>query len=420
MEFSDDFIAQILHDIYRRGSSQSSTDISPQLFRAILKRLNEATDKGILASSAPDPDDDFRYALQHSNGVFSAFKVHRMQTDMVKALTDSNGVLKPFNQWASDVLPIASHQCGAWLRTEYDTAVIRAHQAADWQQFVREADVLPNLKWMPSTSPNPGADHQIFWNTVRPINDPFWNEHRPGDRWNCKCSLSSTDEPTTAAPSAASGSEPQPGLDSNPGADKATFAQSHPYFPQSCNSCPFNRGFKNKLKGVFRNQAKHCYDCSKVDRVIQQPGADTAKALVDNVAKNMVARKTARSFYSFSDSETAKIKQLGIELVSRDIFLSDQRVLHALRDFKKNNGKAVSTGELKFFVENIESCSLYFDKEKTNFIFVTKQNGKVQKFIVEPNYRIKANGTKFTANSFITAGITQQYNLDEERYIKIR
>ena len=160
------------------------------------------------ASTPTDPDSDFRQALRHSNEVFSAFKVHRMQSDMVKLLTGSNGDLKPFNQWANEVMPIASHQCGAWLRTEYDTAVIRAHQAADWQQFVREADVLPNLKWMPSTSPNPGADHQIFWNTVRPISDPFWNEHRPGDRWNCKCSLTSTDEPCTAVPTADKASNP--------------------------------------------------------------------------------------------------------------------------------------------------------------------------------------------------------------------
>jgi len=60
---------------------------------------------------------------------------------------------------------------------------------ADWQQFRREADVLPNLKWLPSTSPNPGADHQPFWNTILPIDHPFWAQHRPGDRWNCKCDL---------------------------------------------------------------------------------------------------------------------------------------------------------------------------------------------------------------------------------------
>ena len=273
---------------------------------------------------------------------------------------------------------------------------------------------------MPSTSPNPGADHQLFWNTVRPINDPFWNEHRPGDRWNCKCSLASTDEPCTATPMGDKHSTPQPGLDTNPGTDKATFSQSHPYFPKSCASCPFNKGLKNRLMRVFRNEEKHCYNCSKINRAIQQPGAATAKSLVDNVAKDMIARKTACSFYSFSDREVAKIKQNGVDLESKDIFLSDQRVLHALRDFKKNNGKSVSPDELKFFVENTASCSMYFDTEKANIIFATYQNGKVQKFVVEPNYKLKANGTKFIANAFITAGITQQYNLDEDRYIKIR
>ena len=46
MEFSDDFIAQVLHDIYRRGKAQSPTDLSPELFRVILRRFNEATAEG--------------------------------------------------------------------------------------------------------------------------------------------------------------------------------------------------------------------------------------------------------------------------------------------------------------------------------------------------------------------------------------
>ena len=76
-------------------------------FRAILRRFNEATAQGMAAADVPDLDDDFRQALRHSNEVFSAFKVHRMQSDMARLLTDSNGDLKPFNQWANDVLPIA-------------------------------------------------------------------------------------------------------------------------------------------------------------------------------------------------------------------------------------------------------------------------------------------------------------------------
>ena len=128
--------------------------------------MDKAAKEGFSKSKAITPDEDFRNAILRNNAVFSAFKVHRMQNDMARLLLDSNGILKPFDKWVQEVLPIASHQVRHWLRTEYDTAVIRAHQAADWQQFLRERDILPNLKWLPSTSIHPGADHRPFWNTI--------------------------------------------------------------------------------------------------------------------------------------------------------------------------------------------------------------------------------------------------------------
>ena len=167
--FDEEVLKKALKNIYSKDF-HPMTDIEENLFEATWKTMN--------------------------NAVFAAFKVHRAQNDMAALLLDKNGSLKPFEQWVKEAMPIADHQMIHWLRTEYDTAVIRAHQAADWRQFEREKDVLPNLKWMPSTSVTPGADHQIFWGTIRPIDDPFWNEHRPGDRWNCKCTLSSTDEKT--------------------------------------------------------------------------------------------------------------------------------------------------------------------------------------------------------------------------------
>lgn len=419
-------LQQYLRAIY--NGFDTSRAVEPTMWREVLRILNEATVSGLLQSKNSVPSvlghrDSFLAALRHSNEVFAAFKVHSMSERMAARLLNPDGTLRPFRQWADGVKNISSHYVGAWLRTEYDTALIRAHNAADWQQFIRDADVMPNLRWMPTTSPTPESSHRAFWERklTLPVSDPFWNEHHPGDRWNCKCSLEQTDDPPTPELKAEfAGEVPQPGLTNNPGKDGHTFSQDHPYFPKSCSSCPFNKGMKNRLMKVFRNEEKHCYNCSKINRAIQQPGVATAKSLVDNVAKDMIARKTACSFYSFSDREVAKIKQHGVELVARDIFLSDQRILHALRDFKKNNGKSVSPDELKFFVENIASCSMYFDTEKANIIFATNQNGKVQKFVVEPNYKIKANGTKFTANAFITAGVTQQYNLDEDKYIKIR
>lgn len=69
-----------------------------------------------------------------------------------------------------------------------------------------------------------------FWGTILPITHPFWNQHRPGDRWNCKCDLQATDEKPTEQPYYDSDKHnPQPGLDNNPGIDAKLFADSHPY-----------------------------------------------------------------------------------------------------------------------------------------------------------------------------------------------
>ena len=154
-----------------------------------------------------------------------------MQGDVARQMLDSDGVLKPFERWKKDVAPMLSHHTDSWLRTEYDTAVLRARQAADWQRFQRHADVLPNLEWMPSTSAHPGVDHRQYWGTILSVDHPFWDSHRPGDRWNCKCSLEATDEPCTPVPDADSDPQnrPAPGLDNNPGRDGRLFGDSHPY-----------------------------------------------------------------------------------------------------------------------------------------------------------------------------------------------
>ena len=270
LQIDDDLLASALAAIYNRDFDVRR-EVSPDLFRGVAQKIDEAITEGIADET---PDDDFVEALRHSGEVFSAFKVHRAQNDMAAKLLDSNGALKPFDRWLNDVLPIASHQCGSWLRTEYDTAVIRAHQAAEWQRFERDKDVLPNLKWVPSTSPNPGADHRIYWGTILPVDHPFWSRHRPGDRWNCQCSLESTDEPATgirhedAVDPRKNG--PQKGLKDNPGKTGNLFGQDHPYYPESCSSCPFAGGLTNRLGLAFRNKKKDCSRCQNIKHVLQR------------------------------------------------------------------------------------------------------------------------------------------------------
>ena len=271
MSFSVESIAHALVNIYK-GEMDIDHEVEEHLFQEASKIFRDAIDEGYANAAeenAPLPEEAFREAILHSADVFSAFRTHRMQKDIAAQLLDSKGQLKPFSKFVKDVSPYIEHRNRAWLQTEYDTAVIRAQNAAEWKMFEQEKDVYPNLEWIQSTSPDPGADHMIFWGTIRPVDDAFWNEHRPGDRWNCKCELRQTDKNATAVPESDGKSDAARGLETNPAKAEELFSQKHPYYPHDCMSCPFAG---NKLMALAMDLAgrKNCHACKKVDKSVER------------------------------------------------------------------------------------------------------------------------------------------------------
>ncbi len=65
-------------------------------------------------------------------------------------------------------------------------------------------------------------------------------------------------------------------------------------------------------------------------------------------------------------------------------------------------------------------CEVYWDKQKGIFSLSPDKENKVQKFVVELNYRTKIWGVKKTVNAFITAGIIEERNLGMQNIIKIK
>lgn len=215
--------------------------------------------------------------MRHSNEVFAAFKVTSMSQRLSAQLHRPDGSLKSFDEWRQSVQGITRHYCRAWLQTEYDTAIVRAHQAANWQGFQENKDIMPNLRWMPTTSPTPESGHRVFWERklTLPVDDPFWDKHRPGDRYNCKCSLEATDDPIVPYEDVRNLPQPQPphkGLENNPGKDGRIFSDKHPYFPENCSVCPFYKDkpkATNWLARLFRNERKKdCHSCPYIDRAM--------------------------------------------------------------------------------------------------------------------------------------------------------
>ena len=403
--FSPEALSKGLREIY--DGLDVKNVIERFIFEETLRLFNEATAKGIAdADDRSAVTDEFIEQLRTNNAVFSAFRTHRMQNDVARQLIDETGKLKPFDRWMRDIQGMTSHYVRNWLQTEYSTAVIRAHQAADWKYFEQEADVLPNLQWMPTTSIEQDPLHRQYWEKrlTLPVGHPFWEEHRPGDRWNCKCSLKQTDEPANDEKQT---DEPandevikdfypipkQPGLDNNPGKDGKIFSDSHPYIAHAY------PGAKEAVKTVTMKK--------ELENSIRQVSKEYPVGKVFNLGK------LDKSIIDFARSK-------GIRLISDDLLVSDHRLGHALRTSKANLGKAVSPEHLSDALTMLDNMEVYWDSRLDSLWYVETIGETTYKYVFKLNERIKINKHRVVSNTFVTAGIIQRVNLNMTELTKIR
>ena len=387
------------------------------MWQELTKIMNDATAKGLSKGEfSIDHNRSFLDAVKHANEIFAAFKTHTMGKSMASKLLDDNGNLKPFDKWMKDISSISSHHVGSWLKTEYNTAVLRAHNAADWRSFIENKDIMPNLRWMPTTSPDAEAVHRGYWEKklTLPVEHSFWNKHHPGDRWNCKCSLESTDDP--ASPDDVLDDLPiepaQRGLENNPGKDGKIFNDTHPYFPKNCNQCSFykNRGFKNKVKTWFNNHEKDCYNCSFFNnKEEEQKRRNSIKEFIENALGLPWGGKKGVYLGEISNEEVKALKRIGVELKVPSIHVIDTDLKHATRPEKIKAGIAVSVQGFKNFVQNYDNPKMfevYWDAEKVALLYLTKYENQYQKFIVKINGSgIKCNREILDTNYLRTASL---------------
>lgn len=201
--------------------------IEPNMYQSHYAPLLDAIDQGITGIGYK-VDPAMIHALKENASVFSAFKTHHQQKEMVAELVDAEGNRRTFSQFHKAVKPIVKKYNREWLKTEYITANKRARVAAQFNQFQQTAHIYPNIEWLASTSINPRELHKPFYGMVRPINDPIWQLHFPGNLWNCKCRLRRsskdiTDKPKGPLPKA------HKGLDGNL-LKGELIGGSHPYF----------------------------------------------------------------------------------------------------------------------------------------------------------------------------------------------
>lgn len=201
--------------------------IDPSLWQISYKELNKAVDSVFVNVQYGEPNFDFIEQLKVNNGVFSAFKTHNQTKELAAILSDADGNLKSFSAFRKDAESVIGKYNRQWLKTEYNTAVRSARSAANWKTFEADADLYPNLEYLPSRSADRRPEHVALYGTVLSINHPWWNTHTPPLDWNCKCGITNTDKEPSRVPT--KNIRVAAGLDNNPAKTSKLFSDSHPY-----------------------------------------------------------------------------------------------------------------------------------------------------------------------------------------------
>jgi len=175
--------------------------------------------------------------LRENVYMFSAAKTFNEVLDFKGALVNDKGEIKPFKEFKEDMLSLDEQYNKNWLRTEYDTAYGQAQNAVAWNQFEKNKDVLPNLKYSAVIDANTSDICAPLDGVCLPINDPFWNTFMPLNHFNCRCLVTQEDETATITSESdvkqltkAPNEEMQSAFKINSGKKGVVFSEKHPYF----------------------------------------------------------------------------------------------------------------------------------------------------------------------------------------------
>ena len=138
----------------------------------------------------------FAKEIASNDYVHQAFAAYTNPKKIARLMLDGDE-LKPYYKFCRDASSLLKEFDRERLEGEYGLAVRRANFARDIRQFLREKDVLPNLRWNRTPHSDGCKWHDEFVGRVWAIDDPFWLYHQPLDKPECHCYLSATRDSVT-------------------------------------------------------------------------------------------------------------------------------------------------------------------------------------------------------------------------------
>lgn len=244
--------------------------MDPKAIELIGKELTKGIEFGFEAGLSNLEPDSSRFRLlqqMHRNVyVFSGFKSYQQLREISSLIYESNGDLRPFNEFLKDVRKVNATYNVHYLNAEYNHAVASSQMAVNWQGYMENIDVAPWLKYQTAGDERVREEHRGLDGAIKRKDDPFWNTWYPPNGWMCRCDVIELIDAPEGAVEPAFLPEKQPAMfKGNVGKDGVLFPDTHPYFEApKPNAVAVNRAADKAMPTLWEIQGNQ--DISPKDR----------------------------------------------------------------------------------------------------------------------------------------------------------
>lgn len=337
----------------------------------------------------------------------------------------------------------------ARLQLIFDTNVRQAQAAGQWQRLLRNRRIHPYARYVCMDDDRVRPLHRSWHNVTLPLDDPWWQTHRPPNGYRCRCRIIGVSQrdydrgEVLSRPGAEIRGEetgenapivrqpmrktaPQDGFTNwtNPstGEVKRIPAGIDPGFDYNAGTVGESQAFKALIERKLAALEPGVREAASIAGLLRT-GADLPhlSALqkteftqwAQEVLQDDYRVKNDYALVGFLPQEVlADMQVIQLFLQGTEIHISDKQLRHGYRPGKKARGAALPADVLAVLPEKLEGAAWYFDATHGNVfaVFDTEggNEGEVGKAVVQFNYTYHRQ----TYNAVITTGVIQNFNLN--------
>lgn len=181
--------------IERIAEAEGKGDFDPELFAWTSTQLITALEQGFKRNiQHADTELNYTYDLQ-ADAIKTSMEINLYKFSAgktlaeVQALNEAFRKSKSFSEFKKQAKDLTTDFNERWAKTEYDTALLAAESAANYQDLVRKSKIFPYWKYKTVGDSKVRQEHAALDGLILHYQDPRWQEIFPPNGWGCRCKI---------------------------------------------------------------------------------------------------------------------------------------------------------------------------------------------------------------------------------------